>query len=364
MKKCSNCGSRLTKDDEFCPSCGKKTGSYVWKILGTIFAIYLLFSLLGNLFGGQTTKYSPPEKVESSQQEELNSETPITPSELEDTFKIGMIEPETPDTSKVQVLKVGDSVVGNRVKLTLNRATFFKISKQQYKSTYVTEPKSGHYAILDVTLENMASDETYQIYGNQPIYIVDQEGYKYDPEIFGYKVEKPYSTWQILQGMKARGELGFFVPDDAIDLKFIFNFDVLGNKVAVYDLTSEYKSSLTGKSPSGLDDCIELEPEVWYEVKEFSGVGSKVTESFKINSETWRYTLNCNELHNFFLNKKTEEYGIVGVDSQILVHCDQNGEPTYVHDGPGEYYFDYMITGSGSEWTIKVEARKTSCDIN
>lgn len=146
----------------------------------------------------------------------------------------------------------------------------------------------------------------------------------------------------------------------AIAIVFLV-FSLLSD-LGIFKAKVEIKSNDEKKSIVNKDKCAELEPEVWYEVKEFSGAGSKVTELFKINSETWRYTLNCNELRNLNLNKKTEEYGIVGVDSQTLAHCNQNGEPNYVHDGPGEYYFDYMVVNSYNEWTIKVEAKKTSCD--
>ena len=109
------------------------------------------------------------------------------------------------------------------------------------------------------------------------------------------------------------------------------------------------------------DDCIDTDSEGWYEVKTFTGSSPKTTESFKINSNKWRYTLTCTGIGEYSMYnleiKKLSDGQPSQVDFKMMAKCESKGEPSYVYEGKGEYFFDIDPVNMGS-WTIKVEAVK------
>jgi len=109
------------------------------------------------------------------------------------------------------------------------------------------------------------------------------------------------------------------------------------------------------------DDCLKSDSEGWYEVKTISGASPKATESFTINSAQWRYTLTCTGITEYSMYnlevKKLADGQPSQVDFRMMAKCESKGEPSYVYEGKGDYFFDINPVNMGS-WTIKVEAKK------
>ena len=67
--------------------------------------------------------------------------------------------------------------------------------------------------------------------------VVDQDGYTYSLD-FGAltALDKGFADGEILPNMKKRGQIGFLVPSDATDLKFIYKFDLFAGTSAIFDI--------------------------------------------------------------------------------------------------------------------------------
>jgi len=104
-------------------------------------------------------------------------------------------------------------------------------------------------------------------------------------------------------------------------------------------------------------DCLKADSDGWYEVTSFTGSNARKTDSFKINSNKWRYTASCSSGTGFnLIVYDVNNPGGTYVDTVLLGQCGKS-EPNYVYSGPGEYYFDMGAVNIDS-WTIKVEAQK------
>ncbi|MBI2124945.1 hypothetical protein HYU08_00140 [Candidatus Woesearchaeota archaeon] len=104
-------------------------------------------------------------------------------------------------------------------------------------------------------------------------------------------------------------------------------------------------------------DCLKVDSEGWYEVTSFTGSNARKTDSFKINSNKWRYTASCSSGTGFnLIVYDINNPGGMYVDTVLLGQCGKT-EPNYVYSGSGEFYFDMGAVNIGS-WTIKVEAQK------
>lgn len=80
----------------------------------------------------------------------------------------------------------------------------------------------------------------------------------------------------------------------------------------------------------------QIEPESWYEVVSFTGSNARKTDSFKINSEKWRYTVSCSSGSGFNLQLfDVEDSSGRDVDRILLGQCG-SAEPNYVYSGLGE----------------------------
>lgn len=109
------------------------------------------------------------------------------------------------------------------------------------------------------------------------------------------------------------------------------------------------------------EDCLKTDSEGWYEVKTFESISTKTTESFKINSKRWRYTVECNganeySIYNLQINKIVSDRA-TSYDFKGMVKCEGMPQPNYVFDGPAEYSFDINLANIKSV-TIKIEAKK------
>ena len=109
------------------------------------------------------------------------------------------------------------------------------------------------------------------------------------------------------------------------------------------------------------DDCLNLDSGGWYDVKTFSGSNDRTTETFNINSKRWRYTMSCSSQYggynyNLQINKLINDETSL-IKAVIMQKCESETEPSYIYDGPGEYFFE--ITSANIEsWTIRLEAQK------
>ena len=107
------------------------------------------------------------------------------------------------------------------------------------------------------------------------------------------------------------------------------------------------------------DDCLKVDSEGWYEVKTFT-LSSGNSESFKINSDKWRYTVSCDSIidsYNYIMNiVKIENGQKISIQNLLGAKC--SNEPSYVYEGNGEYFFSDINTPNARNWKIKVEAQK------
>ena len=62
-------------------------------------------------------------------------------------------------------------------------------------------------------------------------------------------------------------------------------------------------------------------------------------------------------MYNLEINKLINDIASQ-IDFKIMANCESTtNEPSYVYDGPGEYFFDFNPVNTDS-WSIKVEAQK------
>jgi len=94
----------------------------------------------------------------------------------------------------------------------------------------------------------------------------------------------------------------------------------------------------------------------WTVVKEWTGTGSKVTESFDVVAKEWRVNWSA-----------TSERDGLGSISVLVFNADKKlvasatgrvGQPdlTYVHEGPGRYYVE--VRAADVNWKLNVEDDK------
>jgi hypothetical protein len=181
-----------------------------------ILVVLLIIGVL--LTSGCTSdkEYEAPTKVETASSGEENpSETTATTT-----------EPETP---KVQEFEIGDTTTDDELKFTVNSVRFTSEIDEQNNEFMIAEAPSGEeYAIIDITVENILSDETQAVSTMFQAEILDQDGYAYDLDFEGQvALKKSFADGEILPGMKRRGEIAFLVPTDATDLKFMYKFDII-----------------------------------------------------------------------------------------------------------------------------------------
>ena len=94
----------------------------------------------------------------------------------------------------------------------------------------------------------------------------------------------------------------------------------------------------------------------WTLVKEWTGTGSKVTETFDVTSKEWRV--------NWSSNSQNSGLGSIGVlvytaDRKLIASATGRvGAPdtTYVHEGPGRYYLE--VRSADVNWTVTVQDDK------
>ena len=94
----------------------------------------------------------------------------------------------------------------------------------------------------------------------------------------------------------------------------------------------------------------------WGVVKEWTGTGSKVMETFDITGKEWRV--------NWTSKPSGKDYGSFGVlvytaDKKLIGSATARvgaADTTYVHEGPGRYYV--QVTAANVDWTLTVEDDK------
>ncbi len=95
----------------------------------------------------------------------------------------------------------------------------------------------------------------------------------------------------------------------------------------------------------------------WAAVKDWTGTGSKATETFQVASKEWRVTWSS-----------TAQGDGAGASFGVLVYTEDKklvasatgrvgmSDVTYVHEGPGRYYLD--VTAANVNWKMAVEEDK------
>ena len=201
-----------------------------------LFLIGILFLVIGFISGCSSDKeYTPPEKVESTPSRgEIPPETETTTSSEPETST--QTEPEPQQTT---IFNVGDTATDNELKVTLNNVRFTpKIDEKNNQFSVAKAPSGKQYAIVDITIENILSDNTQTVYTPLLTSIVDQDGYTYNIDYEGLiALDKSFKDGEVLPNMKKSGEIAYLVPTDATDLKFIYKFDVFtGGTSAIFDI--------------------------------------------------------------------------------------------------------------------------------
>jgi hypothetical protein len=94
----------------------------------------------------------------------------------------------------------------------------------------------------------------------------------------------------------------------------------------------------------------------WTVVKEWTGTGSKVMESFDVVAKEWRV--------NWSATSERDGLGSISVlvftsDKKLVASATGHvGQPdvTYVHEGPGRYYVE--VRAMDASWKVTVEDDK------
>ena len=203
------------------------------KLLNSLILISIISIIF--LYGCTTdTDYVPPTKVESDQKAE------IAPSEEQTALPEPEVEEEQPQqtTPKITEFKIGESATDDQQKITLNNVRFTStINEQNNEFLAAQSSQDEEFVIIDITVENLLSDETQIVSTLLAMTLSDQDGYNYDIDFEGaVALKKGFKDGEILPGLKKRGEIAFLVPRDVTDLKFIYKFDVFVGTSAVFDI--------------------------------------------------------------------------------------------------------------------------------
>ncbi len=167
--------------------------------------------------------YEQPLKVESSN----NIQTSLT------------------ENPKIQTFKVGESASDGKLKITVNGFNFkdkivsshsTEIMGEEYESSFDYKPKEGYkFLIIDITVENIQTDQTATISELLLFDVSDKEGYSYDYSFYTSFLDKNFQGGDLLPGMKRKGNIAFEVSKDVEGLKFAFKFDIAG-QTALFEL--------------------------------------------------------------------------------------------------------------------------------
>jgi len=212
-----------------------------------LYAVIVSMFLLSFLIGCETdTKYVPPEKVEKQQAQQVAVQQETQPEQ--DTVQENIPEPTkevkevpkevVPQKPKTTIFKVGETASDKELKVTLNNVDYKTVINEKGNEFLVARAPAGKtYAILDITVENALPDETQLVSTMTQAQLTDKEGYSYQIDFEALTaLDKKFGDGEILPGMKKRGELGYLIPKDAEDLKFIFRYDMFTGTSAVFDL--------------------------------------------------------------------------------------------------------------------------------
>lgn len=107
-------------------------------------------------------------------------------------------------------------------------------------------------------------------------------------------------------------------------------------------------------------------PKSWHNVKTFSGISTKTTDTFTIPGDKWRYTWDCTEQTNVGGYQIGSGFGVMGIfaypaGNTVSFVSSVNGgkcgisQTSYVYVGNGDYYFS-VLSANIQLWDIKVEA--------
>jgi len=189
--------------------------------------ILLIIGVL--LFSGCTsdTKYEQPSNVNNNG---TPSETTNVPSTDTDA--------PAPESQGVQTFAVGETATDGELNITVNSIRFTEKIDEQDNEFLVAEAAQGkEYLIIDITAENIKSDETQSVSTMFSSEIIDDEGYTYTQDFTGLTaLDKAFKDGEILPGNKKRGELAFEVPKNATTLQFAFKFDMFTGTTALFDV--------------------------------------------------------------------------------------------------------------------------------
>lgn len=191
----------------------------------------VLLTLVILLVSGCTsdTKYEQPQLA-------TDTSIPQTTQEPTPTNTQNNTEPEPP-TPILQTFSIGETATDGELNITLNSVRFVDVIENDNQFLEVEASEGKEFVILDITVENLKSDETQRISTLLSTEVFDGEGYTYNEDFSAsVALEKGFIGGEILPGKKKRGELVFEVPKDVAELQFAFKFDVFTGTTALFDL--------------------------------------------------------------------------------------------------------------------------------
>jgi len=130
---------------------------------------------------------------------------------------------------KVLTASISETKDDGELEITINNVDFLK-EIGNFKA-----PTDKEIIIVDLTVKNIYT-ENKKFY-SQNTYLTDEAGYSYKNEWdVEYQIENRLSSDDILPGMKSRGKLGYLIPKNAKNVKFIAKFELLGGDTLIVDL--------------------------------------------------------------------------------------------------------------------------------
>lgn len=118
--------------------------------------------------------------------------------------------------------KVGDVIAIGELTLTVNEVSTPKGDK-------FNKPKPGQrFVVVDLTLANTSTKEA-NVSALLQMELKDASGQKYNPDLMATTAAKgALPDGKLAPGEKLRGQVGFEVPESAVDLVFVFDASVFG----------------------------------------------------------------------------------------------------------------------------------------
>ena len=198
----------------------KRTPSILWFLFIFILLALACGSEVTPTKVGEVSPQSPQAQPTKSHMEESSpTSTPLSPV-------------ASPTMQRLQKFQIGDVIQAGDLLLVV-------LGWEKVEGDEFTKPEEGkEFIAVDLIIANQGSKPT-SISTLLQMYLKDETGQKYDPDLMAQTVVGSAPEGEISPGEQIRGRVGFQIPKDIGPLIFVFDVDVFGTGKVFVDLGSK-----------------------------------------------------------------------------------------------------------------------------